>query len=451
MFPANDEYYSDFDTSETGRPTETHVRINNRYNFRRVVANNSRSTSSTTASRNGSRTSNHSSRYDAGRDHSSRYDAGRGTENGSGPISRSDSRGSSSQAAAVEPDAEDDVEKCVICFEALHAERVEELSCKHVFHHRCVQRYFNAIPATRNKTCVLCRHVIHQATQEEPDVEIIDPRPPHQPNRSLNGTTTNNEFQAISSASRQRVSNSTEAVGTTTTDNTTNNISAAGTSTSTTATITAARAATEASTTANNVAAAGTSNTANHVTRARTSATTATTIAGSTASVGGAPVLEHDGTTTNNEFHSTLSAARQRGRSRIDPSSSRGRERGPSRGATFAHHEVTAQLAPVLELDGTIADYEFQTFSTTARQQEREIQESRTVQSSPRRRRVGPGRGASFTYHETTTLLYLVEQKLPVSITDWEQIASTLHTICPNTSRTGDGCRRKFLGLCNRR
>ncbi|MFY7880702.1 MAG: RING finger protein, partial [Fimbriimonas sp.] len=204
MFPANDEYYSDFDTSETGRPTETHVRINNRYNFRRVVANNSRSTSSTTASRNGSRTSNHSSRYDAGRDHSSRYDAGRGTENGSGPISRSDSRGSSSQAAAVEPDAEDDVEKCVICFEALHAERVEELSCKHVFHHRCVQRYFNAIPATRNKTCVLCRHVIHQATQEEPDVEIIDPRPPHQPNRSLNGTTTNNEFQAISSASRQR-------------------------------------------------------------------------------------------------------------------------------------------------------------------------------------------------------------------------------------------------------
>jgi hypothetical protein len=351
----------------------------------------------------------------------------------------------------VEPDAEDDVEKCVICFEALHAERVEELSCKHVFHHRCVQRYFNAIPATRNKTCVLCRHVIHQATQEEPDVEIIDPRPPHQPNRSLNGTTTNNEFQAISSASRQRVSNSTEAVGTTTADNTTNNISAAGTSTSTTATITAARAATEASTTANNVAAAGTSNTANHVTRARTSATTATTIAGSTASVGGAPVLEHDGTTTNNEFHSTLSAARQRGRSRIDPSSSRGRERGPSRGATFAHHEVTAQLAPVLELDGTIADYEFQTFSTTARQQEREIQESRTVQSSPRRRRVGPGRGASFTYHETTTLLYLVEQKLPVSITDWEQIASTLHTICPNTSRTGDGCRRKFLGLCNRR
>ena len=424
MFPANDEYYSDFDTSETGRPTETHARINNRYNFRRVVANNSRSTSSTTASRNGSRTSNHSSRYDAGR----------GTENGSGPISRSDSRGSSSQAAAVAPDAEDNVENCVICMDALHTERVEELSCKHVFHHRCIQRFFDGIPATQNKVCALCRQVIHRATREEPDVEIIEP------NRSLNYRE-----------SWQRVSNSTEAGGTTTTGNTINNISAAGTSTSTTATITAARAATEASTTANNVAAAGTSNTANHVARARTSATTATTIAGSTASVGGAPVLEHDGTTTNNEFHSTLSAARQRGRSRIDPSSSRGRERGPSRGATFAHHEVTAQLAPVLELDGTIADYEFQTFSTTARQQEREIQESRTVQSSPRRRRVGPGRGVNFTHDETTTLLDLVEQKLPVYITDWEQIAAVLYNMFPKEARTGDGCRRKFLGLCNRR
>ena len=155
MFPANDEYCSDFDTSETERPTETHVRGHNHYNFRRV-ANNSRSTSSTTASRNGSRTSNHSSRYDAGRDHSSRYDAGRGTENGSGPTSRSDSHGSSSQAAAVAQNAEDNVEKCVICLEALHAEGVEELSCKHVFHRRCVQRYFNGIPATQNKTCVLC-------------------------------------------------------------------------------------------------------------------------------------------------------------------------------------------------------------------------------------------------------------------------------------------------------
>ena len=134
--------------------------------------------------------------------------------------------------------------------------------------------------------------------------------------------------------------------------------------------------------------------TANHVARARTYATTATTIAGSTASVWGAPVLDHDGTTTNNEF---------------------------------------------------------QAISTTVRQRERGIQQSCADQLSPRRRRVGPGRGASFTYHETTTLLYLVEQKLPVSITDWEQIASTLHTICPNTSRTGDGCRRKFLGLCNRR
>jgi hypothetical protein len=207
------------------------------------------------------------------------------------------------------------------------------------------------------------------------------------------GTTTNNEFQDISNASRERVSNATETVGTTT-GNTINNIGSSGTSTSTTATITAARAATEASTTANNIAAAGTSTTATHDARARIPSTTATTVAGSTAMARGAPVLEHDETTTNNEF---------------------------------------------------------QTISTAARQQEREIQESRTVQSSPRRRRVGPGRGANFTFHEITTLLDLVEQKLPVSITDWEQIASTLHTFCPNTSRTGDGCRRKFLGLGNRR
>ena len=135
-------------------------------------------------------------------------------------------------------------------------------------------------------------------------------------------------------------------------------------------------------------------NTANHVARARTYATTATTIAGSTASVRGAPVLDHDGTTTNNEF---------------------------------------------------------QAISTTVRQRERGIQQSCADQLSPRRRRVGPGRGANFTHDETTTLLDLVEQKLPVYITDWEQIAAVLYNMFPKEARTGDGCRRKFLGLCNRR
>jgi hypothetical protein len=75
------------------------------------------------------------------------------------------------------------------------------------------------------------------------------------------------------------------------------------------------------------------------------------------------------------------------------------------------------------------------------------------MQQSSRRRGVAAaaGRGSNFSHQEVTTLLNLIEQLLPLTSRDWQRIATALGSVFPHNKRTDEGCRRKFLALCNKR
>ncbi len=95
----------------------------------------------------------------------------------------------------------------------------------------------------------------------------------------------------------------------------------------------------------------------------------------------------------------------------------------------------------------TSAD-EFAASSAMGRQRVRQA-----MQQSSRRRggAGGQGRGSNFSHQEVTTLLNLIERTLPITSRDWQGIATALCSIFPNNRRTDEGCRRKFLALCNKR
>jgi len=63
----------------------------------------------------------------------------------------------------------------------------------------------------------------------------------------------------------------------------------------------------------------------------------------------------------------------------------------------------------------------------------------------------GGGRGSNFTHQEVTKLLNLIETTLPLTGRDWSDITTTLYSVFPNNKETEEGCRRKFLSLCNKR
>lgn len=58
-------------------------------------------------------------------------------------------------------------------------------------------------------------------------------------------------------------------------------------------------------------------------------------------------------------------------------------------------------------------------------------------------------KGPNFSYQEVTNLLTLIERMSPRNFRDWSSIATELYSVFPQCKRTGDGCRRKFLALCN--
>lgn len=62
---------------------------------------------------------------------------------------------------------------------------------------------------------------------------------------------------------------------------------------------------------------------------------------------------------------------------------------------------------------------------------------------------VEPLKRPVFTRQEMKTLLDLVEVKLPVSSSNWAEIAWALYMLHPTAMRCGEACRRKFLSICN--
>jgi hypothetical protein len=40
---------------------------------------------------------------------------------------------------------------------------------------------------------------------------------------------------------------------------------------------------------------------------------------------------------------------------------------------------------------------------------------------------------------------------LPLNSRDWSSIATALYSVFPHNRRSEEGCRRKFLSLCNKK
>lgn len=48
--------------------------------------------------------------------------------------------------------------ECIICYEPINTDGKRELSCKHVFHNKCIQQWTE----TGAKTCPCCRFDLHE-------------------------------------------------------------------------------------------------------------------------------------------------------------------------------------------------------------------------------------------------------------------------------------------------
>jgi len=77
------------------------------------------------------------------------------------------------------------------------------------------------------------------------------------------------------------------------------------------------------------------------------------------------------------------------------------------------------------------------------------IQQQSHIYSSRESVMVEPLKRPVFTRQEMKTLLDLVEVKLPVSSSNWAEIAWALYMLHPTAMRCGEACRRKFLSICN--
>ena len=80
--------------------------------------------------------------------------------------------------------------------------------------------------------------------------------------------------------------------------------------------------------------------------------------------------------------------------------------------------------------------------STDIRQQDR----LRQAQSIPSRRGES-GRKPNFSKQEISTLLSIVAGRRPKTKNDWNSVAQDLNRQYPTAQRTGEGCRRKYLGM----
>ena len=80
--------------------------------------------------------------------------------------------------------------------------------------------------------------------------------------------------------------------------------------------------------------------------------------------------------------------------------------------------------------------------STDIRQQDR-LRQSQSIPS----RRGESGRKPNFSKQEISTLLSIVAGRRPKTKNDWNSVAQDLNRQYPTAQRTGEGCRRKYLGM----
>ena len=80
--------------------------------------------------------------------------------------------------------------------------------------------------------------------------------------------------------------------------------------------------------------------------------------------------------------------------------------------------------------------------STDIRQQDR-LRQSQSIPS----RRGESGRKPNFSKQEISTLLSIVAGRRPKTKNHWNSVAQDLNLQYPTAQRTGEGCRRKYLGI----
>ena len=263
---------------------------------------------------------------------------------------------------------------CVICMELLQdGTQIKVLSCYHVFHRRCIKEAWKKRIANQPRRCPICREVYSsEAIQEleEQSLQLISNHADATSNNTTAVATCSTDSTAISNLAAAEAfttditTSSIAAGGESSASTATNNIAEgllllndaalnySSTSTTTASTTAAVGTCLTDSTTINNVAAVdafttgitansiaaggtlytstvtnsiaeGSSPTGVSTTGAGASATISTTTNNiafggttyaTTTSVGASPLLEHNVTTTNDEFQTMLSTARQRER-----------------------------------------------------------------------------------------------------------------------------------------
>jgi hypothetical protein len=89
---------------------------------------------------------------------------------------------------------------------------------------------------------------------------------------------------------------------------------------------------------------------------------------------------------------------------------------------------------------------EFNSSTGATRQHVQQQTQQPTVRS-----RIAAGRGTNISPQEVSTLLNLIDSTLPFNARSFLNIVAALYSIFPQKKRTDEGCRNKFLVLCNRK
>ena len=116
--------------------------------------------------------------------------------------------------------------------------------------------------------------------------------------------------------------------------------------------------------------------------------------------------------------------------------------RAPTTSATAANAGQATNAASILSTARQAANDNFHAVSTDIRQQDR-LRQSQSIPS----RRGESGRKPNFSKQEISTLLSIVAGRRPKTKNDWNSVAQDLNRQYPTAQRTGEGCRRKYLGM----
>ena len=114
----------------------------------------------------------------------------------------------------------------------------------------------------------------------------------------------------------------------------------------------------------------------------------------------------------------------------------------PTTSATAANAGQATNAASILSTARQAANDNFHAVSTDIRQQDR-LRQSQSIPS----RRGESGRKPNFSKQEISTLLSIVAGRRPKTKNDWNSVAQDLNRQYPTAQRTGEGCRRKYLGI----